>query len=81
MRIIRRIEDPAGILNQGPFPPPALPGLFGTAGLSTILDRQAPSSPTTCGAPRLVDLPPLAETLPSPSGAGGSQHLRYVSNA
>ena len=36
------------VLNQGPFPPPALPGFLGNTGPSATLDRQAKPSPATC---------------------------------
>ena len=64
--ISRALSLPTPALNQGPFPPPALPGLLGTTGLSATPSRPAcpsrasgwPSRPTTqWGFPCCVRFP------------------------
>ena len=44
MPISRLLPLPALTLNQGPFPPPALPGFIGTTGLSAT--RRGPACPS-----------------------------------
>src|SRR5579863_4567315 len=68
------------VLNQGPFPPPALPGFLGTTDLSATLCRPAcPSraagwtfAPSTAkGFPCCIDLPALTCHRHYPGGPAG----------
>ncbi len=71
--ISRALPLPAPALNQGPFPPPALPGLLGNTGLSATPWRPVQPSPapgwssrpiTKSGFPCCARSPPVY--MPSP---------------